>query len=200
MQESLLKQDEVSLESPFRISINQHVPQATSCFLGLPKPWAMQCVWIVLPHVAQGKVISSWHRCLDADWAYHGGHTLFGTMWNGPHMVSSWDDDFLFGLPMITHISLTLKCGASYFLESCMPHYIITACAGEQDKLSTYKILQQPARRKILNGLDGLRNANEAFYVFDHSFGQNKLWAGWHTLPLEWWMFDSESSVEHVRT
>lgn len=44
--------------------------------------------------------------------------SLFGTMWNGPHMVSSWDDDFLFGLPMITHISLTLKCGASYFLES----------------------------------------------------------------------------------
>ena len=76
MQESLLKQDEVSLESPFRISINQHVPQATSCFLGLPKPWAMQCVWIVLPHVAQGKVISSWHRCLDADWAYHGGPYL----------------------------------------------------------------------------------------------------------------------------
>jgi hypothetical protein len=139
MQESLLKQDEVSLESPFRISINQHFPQATSCFLALPKPWAMQCVWIVSPHVAQGKVISSWHRCLDADWAYHGGHTLFGTMWNGPHMVSYWDDGFLlFGLPMITHISLTLKCVVSYFLESCMPHYCMCRWAEQAQSTKSY--------------------------------------------------------------
>ena len=198
MQESLLKQDEVRLASPFRISINQHFPQASSGYILLFSASNAMGNAVCLDRFApcgprEGhKFLAPMPRCrLGIPWWSHTlGRCGMAPTWlvTGmmmivvrithdypwlPTLVSHWN--------VLYHISWSPAC-----------HSI--ACAGEQDKL---KVQNRTATSGRSNGTSGLRNANEAFYVFDHR-GQNKLWAGWHTLALEWWMFDSESSVEHV--